>query len=77
MNVLNNRNITTIELPIWIRWVVFNIYHMELSLSRMFRDRDRLIGEIVDQVWELFVELRPTIETINAAVGHPSDFIKS
>lgn len=67
---LGSWNITTIELPIWIRWgfTQFVPYGSDF-LSRMYREREVLIREIVDQVWDLFIELRPTLETLNASVA--------
>ena len=37
-------------------------------MMRMYRDTEELIAEIVEDVWELFNELRPIIEDINKAV---------
>jgi hypothetical protein len=67
--ILVSHQINYLEPPKWIRWGDYPLTLLDADfLARMNNDPDPLMEEVVEDVWELFSELRPHMENVNATV---------
>jgi hypothetical protein len=61
--------INYLDPPKWIRWGDYPLSLLDADfLSKMNNEPDQLVGKVVEDVWQLFTELRSYMEEVNAAV---------
>lgn len=64
--VLSNRNISIPEEPWFIAYGYYKYRIFDPSfLIKMYQTPDQLIDEVTTDVWNIFCEIRPLLETIN------------
>jgi hypothetical protein len=68
-SILVSHDIQFSEAPKWIRWGDYPLSLLDADfLARMNNEPEILVGKVVDDVWQLFSELRPYMEEVNLAV---------
>jgi hypothetical protein len=70
--VLFERKIThTGPSPKWIAWGDYTKYQIKNRefLHQIFHDKEKLVSEIVNDFWQLFLECKPILEKINQEVN--------
>jgi hypothetical protein len=65
--VARDMNIVERDWPGWGKYK-FSVFDSEFMI-RMYQESEELISEIVEDVWQLFTDLRPTLEEINEQFG--------
>jgi hypothetical protein len=66
IGILVARDIQMEDSSLWFRWEFYKYSPSQTDfLNRMYNEPETLVNEIVDDVWGLFVEVRPTLESIN------------
>lgn len=68
--VLMKKGISISEPPKWIYWNYYKYQIYEAGfLVRLYHQTNEIVTEIIEDVWALFAELRPLLETINQEVN--------
>ncbi len=68
--LLTEKNITIAEPPVWIYWGWYQYRLYEAgTLVNLYTKTDEFVKEIVDDVWNLFTDLRPLLEKVNLEVN--------
>ena len=67
-SILVAHNISNLSSPKWIRWGDYPLTLLDADfLARMNNEPDQLVGKVVEDIWQLFSDLRPYMEEVNAA----------
>jgi hypothetical protein len=72
-SILSEHKLNLTDDPNGIRWDYYPLDFLNAGFyTRMNNEPEVLIGEVVENIWKLFTELRPHLEEINSSTGRQS-----